>query len=149
MLHPADSADGEATRAKGPVTRRGALMRLASAGVLAAGNVGSALASADPILAAIERHRAAWLAVGDLCRAIDDVAGARRGQQVAQDDLEAYERASATAERALQELLATPPESLDGMRAAVIYILGFDAGFMTDLAGPFLATLLKSPILAG
>jgi hypothetical protein len=149
MLNSADSADGEATRAKGPMTRRDVLMRLGGVGALAAGNVGSAGAGADPILAAIERHRAAWLAVGDLCRTIDDVAAARRGQKVAQDDLDAYERANATAERALQELLATPPESHDGMRAAVIYILGFDADFMTDLAGPFLATLLKSPILAG
>ena len=149
MLNPAGSADGDARRAKGPITRRGVLMRLVSAGALATGNIGAADAPADPILAAIERHRAAWLAVGDLCRAIDDVAAARRGHKVTQGDLDAYERVSATSEHALEELLATPPESLEGLREAITYILGFDAGFFADLAGPFLATLLKSPILAG
>ena len=57
--------------------------------------------------------------------------------------------ASASAEQALEELLATPPESLDGLRAAVAYILDFDAECISDLARPFLTTLLKSPILAG
>ena len=148
MLNHTDLADGGALRANGHISRRHVLTRLASAGALTVGNIGPAVASTDPIFAAIERHRAAWLAAGDLCCAIDEVAAARRGRKVAQADCKAFERASANAEQALEELLATPPESLDGIRAAVIYILDFDAECLSDLARPFLTTLLKSPILA-
>ena len=148
MLSRTDLADGEAMRANGHITRRHVLTRLASAGALAVGTGAPTGASTDPIIAAIERHRAAWLASGDLCRAIDEVAAARRGQKVAQADWDAFERATEIAEQALKELLATPPESVDGIKAAITYILDFDAGYMADLARPFLTTLLKSPILA-
>ncbi len=147
MLNRSDLAGGEAMRANGHITRRHVLTRLASAGALAVGNTGPVGASTDPIIAAIERHRSAWLASGDLCRAIDEVAAARRGQRVGQADWDAFERASVNAELALEELLATPPESLDGIRVAISYVLDFDAGYMADLARPFLTTLLKSPIL--
>jgi hypothetical protein len=149
MLNHSDSADGGAIRANGHITRRHVLTRLAGADALAIGTGGPTGASTDPIIAAIERHRAAWLASGDLCRAIDEVAAARRGQKVAQADWDAFERESVNAEKALQDLLATPPESRDGIRLAITYILEFDAGCIVDLARPFLATLLKSPILAG
>jgi hypothetical protein len=148
MLNHKDSADGGAMRANGHLTRRHVFTRLASAGALAVGNIGPARTSTDPIIAAIERHRAAWRASGDLCRAIDEVAAARRGQRVRQTDWDAFERANATADIALEELLATAPESLDGIRVAITYILDFDSGCIADLARPFLTTLLNSPILA-
>jgi hypothetical protein len=135
-------------RANGHITRRHILTRLASAGALAVGAGGPTGSSTDPIIAAIERHRAAWRASGDLCRAIDEVAAARRGQRVGQADWDAFESANANAEKALEELLATPPESLDGIRLAITYILGFDSDCIADLVRPFLTTLLKSPILA-
>jgi len=97
MLNRTDLADGGAMRANGHITRRHVLTRLASAGALTVGNIGPAVASTDPILAAIERHRAAWLAAGDLCHAIDEVAAARRGQKVAQADCDAFERVLAAA----------------------------------------------------
>jgi hypothetical protein len=140
--------DGGAMRANGPMTRRHVLARLASAGALAVGTGAPTGASTDPIIAAIERHRSASLAVGELCRAIDEVAAARRGQRVGQADWDAFERANATADIALEELLATAPESLDGIRVAITYILDFDSGCIADLARPFLTTLLNSPILA-
>ena len=148
MLNRTDLADGGAMRANGHITRRHVLTRLASAGALAVGTGAPTGASTDPIIAAIERHRGAWLASGDLCRAIDEVAAARRGQRVGQADWDALERESANAEKALEELLATPPQSLDGIRVAITYILDFDSGCIADLARPFLTTLLKSPILA-
>jgi hypothetical protein len=147
MLNRTDSADGGVTRANGHITRRHVLTRLASAGALAVGTGAPTGASTDPIFAAIERHRAAWRASGDLCRAIDEVAAAHRGQRVGQADWDAFERASSNAEKALEELLATPPQSLDGIRVAITYILDFDSGCIADLARPFLTTLLKSPIL--
>ena len=149
MLNNADSADGGAMRANGHITRRDVFTRLASAGILAVGNVGPAGASRDPILAAIERHRAAWLVAGDLCHAVDEVAAARRGQKVAQADWDAFERANANAEQALDELLATPPASLEGIRVTITYFLNFDEGYLADLARPFLTALLKSPVLPG
>ena len=109
MLNRTDLADGGAMRANGHITRRHVLTRLASAGALAVGTGAPTGASTDPIFAAIERHRAAWRASGDLCRAIDEVAAAHRGQRVGQADWDAFERASANAEQALEELLATPP----------------------------------------
>jgi hypothetical protein len=148
MLNHADLADGGVMHANGHMTRRDVFTRMAGAVALAVGNIGPAVASPDPILAAIERHRAAWFVAGDLCHAVDEVAAARRGQKVAQADWDAFERASANAEHALDELLATPPASLEGIRVAITYILALDQGYLADLAGPFLTTLLKSPVLA-
>jgi hypothetical protein len=148
MLNRTDLDEGGAMRANVHITRRHVLTRLASAGALAVGTGATTGASTDPIIAVIERHRSAWLASGDLCRAIDEVAATRRGQKVSQTDWEAFERASANADRALEELLATAPESLEGIRAAITYILDFDAECISDLARSFLTNILKSPILA-
>ena len=97
MLNHIDSAEGGAMRANGHITRRHVLTRLASAGALTVGNVGPAVASTDPIIAAIERHKIAWSAVGALSPSIDEVAAARRGQKVAQADCDAFERVLAAA----------------------------------------------------
>ena len=103
MLNRSDSADCGALSVDGRKTRRDVLTVLASAGALTVVEVGLAGASTDPVFPAIERHGAAWTAVGALCPAIDEVAIARRGHEVPQADWEAYERASAIAEQALDE----------------------------------------------
>jgi hypothetical protein len=148
MLNRTDPADGKAMRANGHVTRRNVLTRLASASAFVVGIGGPTRPSTDPIIAAIERHRTAWHIAGDLCRTVDEVAAHRRGQKVAEADWDAFERASVNAEKALEELLSTPPESLDGIRMAITYILDFDSGCRDDLARAFLTMLLTSPILA-
>jgi hypothetical protein len=148
MPNRSDSANGGVVSVDGRKTRREVLTVFGSAGALTVGNVGLVDASTDRVLTAIERHKAAWTAVGALCPAIDEVAMARLGNEVAQADWDAYERATAIAEQALDELLATPPGTIESMRAAITYILGFDDGDLSDLARPFLMTLLKSPTLA-
>ncbi len=140
------SAKGGALPAEGYKTHRAALGALASALVIP--KIAARAATADPIFAAIERHKIAWRTVGALSRSIDDVAAMRKGREVARAERYAFERANATADLALEELLATAPESLDGIRVAITYILDFDSGYIADLARPFLTTLLNSPILA-
>jgi hypothetical protein len=134
MLNRSDLANGDATTAHGHITRRDVFVRLAGASPLAVGNIGPAGASPDPILAAIGRHGAAWMAVGALGPAVDEVVAARRGRKLVQADWDAFERASAKAEHALDRLLATPPASLEGIRVAITYILNFDEGYLADLA---------------
>jgi hypothetical protein len=72
----------------------------------------------------------------------------RKGREVARAERDAYERASATEENALDELLTATPETAAGMRAAIAYLVSFDNGRLPDNLGLFLATLLKSPSFA-
>jgi hypothetical protein len=142
------SAKGGAMSAEGHTTRRAALGALASASALVIPKVAARAATADPVLAAIERHSAAWTVVGALSPSIDDVAAMRKGRQVARAEWDAYERASASEESALDDLLATTPATAVGMRAAIAYLVSFDDGRLPDNLGLFLATLLRSPLFA-
>jgi hypothetical protein len=121
------SAEGEALPAEGHTTCRAALGALASALVIP--KVAARAAAADPIFAAIERHKVAWKTVGALSPSIDEVAAMRTGRHVARAERDAYERASATEENALGELLATPPTTSAEMRKAIEYITGFEDGY--------------------
>jgi hypothetical protein len=141
------SAKGGALAAEGDKTRRAALGALASALIIP--KIDARAATADPIFAAIERHNVAWTAVGALSPSIDDVAAMRKGRDVSQSEWDAYERASATEENALSELLATTPATAVGMRAAIAYLVSFDDGYLSESARPFLVTLLKSPVFVG
>src|ERR1700677_164355 len=95
-------------------TRRDALCFLASAGALGLPQQSPLSAIRDPVLAAIERHEVAWAALGPLCSAIDEVAAARRGREVAEADRTAHARASAVADQTLDALLTTPPLTVEG-----------------------------------
>jgi hypothetical protein len=141
------SAKGGATPAEGHRTRRAALGALASA--LAIPKIGAMAALPDPIFAAIERHSAAWAIVATMAPAVDEVAAMRKGREIAQVDWDAYERASALAEAALDSLLTMPPASFAGIRAAMEYLTGYDDGRLPDNIGQFLVTLLKSPLFVG
>ena len=78
---------------EGHTTRRAALGALASA--LVDPNVGTMPSSVDRIFAAIERHKAAWAAVGAMTPAVDEVAAIREGREITQADWEAFEGANA------------------------------------------------------
>jgi len=138
------SAKGGVLPDGGHTTRRAALGALASALVIP--KIAARAATADPIFAAIERHKIAWRAVGALSPTIDDVAAMRKGREVARTERDAYERASATEENALAELLTATPETAAGMRAAIAYLVSFDDGYLSESVRPFLTTLLKSPV---
>jgi hypothetical protein len=141
------SAKGGAMPAGGHKTRRAALGALASA--LAIPRICATAALPDPIFVAIERHSAAWAIVATMAPAVDEVAAMRKGREVSQVDWDAYERASALDEAALDGLLTTPPTSFAGIRAAIEYLTGYDDGRLPDNIGQFLVSLLKSPLLVG
>jgi hypothetical protein len=139
------SAKGGAMPAGGHTTRRAALGALA--GALATPTITLfAAALPDPIFAAIERHKAAWAAVGAMTRAVDEVAAIREGREITQADWDASERGSAMEEHALNAILNTAPTTAPGMRAAIQYLVGYDDGRLPDNIGKFLVTLLKSPL---
>ncbi len=138
------SAKGGALPAEGHKTRRAALGALASA--LVVPKIAAWTATADPIFAAIERHKIAWRAVGTLSPSIDDVAAMRKGREVARADFDAFEWARALEDKTLEELVATAPTTFPGMRAAIEYLTGFEDGYLSESVRPFLTTLLKSPV---
>jgi hypothetical protein len=141
---------GNSTAYGARTTRRAALWGLAGVSALGIPAIGSITpALSDPVFAAIARHKIAWTELGELGPAIDEVVAIRSSRPVTKFDWDAFERASAKAEHALEQLLATPPVSLEGIRIAIIYILDFDESYLVDLVNPLLRTLLKSPVLAG
>jgi hypothetical protein len=161
------SADGGAMPAKGLQTRRAALGALACvpalailpAAALATPSTVEAVRSvadgwikgpvgADPIFAAIERHKATWTGYMDLSDRTDDVAAEEEGWRATQADREACDAASDAETECMDALLATVPMTAAGARAAIAYLVRFDDECMPDMSGRFLATLLKSPLLA-
>jgi len=82
-----------------------------------------------------------------LAPATDEVAAMRGGHKVTPADWNAYDPASAIEQASLRKLLATPPQSIDGIRAAISYILCFDDCCLFDPVKPFPVALLKSPAL--
>ena len=125
-------------------TRRDALCFLASAGALGRPQQSSLSTIRDPVFAAIERHEVAWAALGPLCSAIDEVAAARRGRELAEADRTAHARASVVADQTLDALLTTPPLTVEGLRAAILYIVELDDGCLSEVARPFLLNVLNS-----
>ena len=137
-----------------PFTRRAALSgalaaipALAGAAIVATPSLALA-ANPDPIFAAIEWHREAWRIFDATCGLTDNVVADREGREVTPDDEAAYEAANDAEEAALANMCETPPQTVAGMRAAIEYFVKFDTGCMPDASGAFLATLLKSPVLA-
>ncbi len=137
--------------AEGHKTRRAALRALVGASALALPVISSiaAAALADPIFSAIERHLAAWRAVDALFTSIDVAGAVQNGREINQADWEAFERARALEDQLLDELRATPPATVAGMRAALEYLVIFQGGYLSNCVVPFLVTLLKSPLFAG
>jgi hypothetical protein len=88
----------------------------------------------DPIFAAIDRHVAAngaWNAIdGDV-------------------DPKADALASIAEKEAIEDLLATAPKTIFGLRAAVEYLAHYDSGCEPTASGRFIKAALKSPALAG
>jgi hypothetical protein len=100
----------------------------------------------DPVFAAIARHEATELAFYAASNLTDEVMAEREGRAITPADEAEFERAEAAYDSALDELLATPPTTKAGARAALDYVIGLDRG--CPLAH-FARTLRDSPILAG
>jgi hypothetical protein len=103
-----------------------------------------AAAAADPIFAAIERHKTAWTAFVETVDLLNNVEGEQDGSE---EEIR-YMEASAAANDALEAFLATPPMTLAGLRAALEYVVEVDSGCMLDNGGRIAETLLRSPALA-
>jgi hypothetical protein len=103
---------------------------------------------ADPIFAAIERHKELFAIFTGTCDRADEVKAKREGREVTEADEAALEAACDAEMDAAAELVAIPPTTVAGMRAAIEYIVEYDKGCVPHSCAQFLATLLESPLLA-
>jgi hypothetical protein len=94
----------------------------------------------DPVFAAIERSRAAWLALGSVLTQADEA-----GEEPDEGELAA---AHAVNTEALDNLLKTTPETLAGARAAIAWLVKVDDGSVPERSGKYMETLLRSPVFA-
>jgi len=108
------------------LSRRSVLKGMPVAAV-AASSALPAIAQADPIFAAIERHKEAHKAY------------------FKHDDLTDEEADAEVA--ACEQLLETIPTSKEGIRAALEWLIRYEAGMTPETCGKYLPTLLKSPAL--
>ena len=149
MSEHAASPEGGAIAAEAHKTRRAALRTLVGASALAIPTIGaSAGARPDPILAAIERHKAAYEAALALSFAIDDVIYTPE-REVSEAEWDALQRAHENEDAAFDALLTAPPETSLGMRAIIAHLISIDDGGLSPKVRQLLALLQKSRLLAG
>jgi hypothetical protein len=103
-------------------------------------------AAADPVFAAIERHRETLPAFEDALKRTDELVARNEGREVTQADLDADAAAGRAESDALDALLALPPVTPAGARAAIEYLTAHEGGYHVEAYRP---TLLESPLLAG
>lgn len=101
----------------------------------------AAPADADPIFAAIERHRRAHQALGEACRLTDEMGAAQAYET-------RWRKANKAEERALEALAS--PTTPAGARAVFAYIRARGPVRLWELVkwDDFLEALIKSPALA-
>jgi hypothetical protein len=139
-----------------PIDRRAALISIARAGALILPTAGlaatAALATtADPIFAAIERHRASYLRFLASINAADEVLAKKQGRTVtAAEEAENDDALHAEIELFLA-LLATPPQTKAGAQALIRYVSRsqFDIGNVDHALEALFAALLRSPLIEG
>lgn len=117
-------------------------------GALAQTTAAAPAGDADPIFAAIERHKAAERAFLVTCDRTDEVRASQEGREVTEDDEAAWDSARDVEEAALQALIETAPTSKAGVRAAIEWLSHYDRGYAFRHVGQFAMTLLRSPVLA-
>jgi hypothetical protein len=64
-------------------------------------------------------------------------------------DPKADEAASIAETEAIEDLLATAPKTILGLRAAIEYLAHYDSGCEPTASGRFIKAALKSPVLSG
>ena len=152
MTIDADRASANATP-NSLLSRRAALAGAfralpAIAGVAALAGPSTA-SPADPIFAAIQRHKEAWRAFGEVCSITDTVAAREEGREVTAADEAVHEAASDAEYAARDELFQSPAQTAAGMRAFIEHYIEYDVGCMDEVTSAFLEALLESPVLAG
>ena len=133
---------------KTKTSRRLFLAASSATAVFGALSAAAVAQEADPIYAAIERHKAAWSAFSEACDRTDEVAVHERGGVVTAEDEAFFEAANDAEVVALDALLATAPATIAGVRAVIAYIADFDHACLTENPAKLLETLLRSPMLA-
>jgi hypothetical protein len=148
MSKQAIPPEGGSIAAEDQQTRRAALRALAGVSALAIPTIGGiASGLPDPILTAIERHKAAYEAALALSFAIDDAIHTPEGREVSDAEWDAYYRAREHEEAVFDELLAGAPETCGGMQAIIAHLIGIDDGRLSRTMRQLLALLLKSRVL--
>jgi hypothetical protein len=82
----------------------------------------------------VEAHKAAW------ARLLETEART--------NDHEALEKAGGAVDAALDEIMKTPPRTRAGARAVIESLVEWDKDGSMETSGQYLATLLRSPVLA-
>ena len=95
---------------------------------------GGAKDGEDPVLALVARCRREWNNFGEVLE-----------KTGAWDDKQARRALAA----AMARLLATPPTTLAGARAAVAWLVEYDEPNVPNTSGEYMRTLSRSPIFAG
>jgi hypothetical protein len=128
-------------------TRRAALGALASLTALAI-PAAAMVAPADPIFAAIEKHRLALAAFAAASNLTDDVKAEQEGREVTEADWTADDAALKAEGVALEELATTVPLTSAGARAMLEYCASSDAVDFTEYSAKIMRTLRRSPVFA-
>lgn len=134
---------------KPETTRRAVVAGLAAApvaGLPALATVSSS-AVADPIFAAIDRHKAAHQALNRICSLTDEILAEEEGREVTDADWVLHDAASDAEIEALETLIETAPTSKAGARAAIEWLVRYDSRGEDARLGEFAMTLLRSPVL--
>jgi hypothetical protein len=131
-----------------PLSRRAALAGALAAVPALAGAARSAsppmASTADPIFAAIERHKAACDDFTAASGRTDPVAARRAGRVVTSADEAALEAAWERESEALEGLGAALPVTVAGARALIMHIIAYDS---PEVSQNMLAALLDAPVL--
>ena len=113
-----------------------------------------ALAGAAPTVRTLTRSSQPSRAIGNFgwpsrWRAIEQIASCadEQGREVTQEDEDVYAETRDAEDIAMDNLLATPPTTKAGARAAIEYLLHYDRGCEPRAIGAFAATMLKSSVL--
>ncbi|MFO1125122.1 MAG: hypothetical protein U1E25_07460 [Methylocystis sp.] len=133
---------------KTATTRRTVMAGVAAAPVAGLPAIAGAVAEDDPIFAAIERHKAAWLAFLPTCDLTDIVLAKQQGRDITEFDEAAFDAANDAETEALEALIETEPTTKAGARAAIKWLLEYNRGCEPRDIGRFAMTILRSPALA-
>lgn len=100
----------------------------------------------DPVFAAIEAHRCAWVVVMAAMDQADGPRAKQQGRTVTPADVEAKERADRVLDDTMAALQQTAPVTMAGLRAAIAYFVAWDGDEMGRDASIGLQALLRTPL---
>jgi hypothetical protein len=100
--------------------------------------------SADPIFAAIERHKAAWRLFGETTMRTDQVRARQEGREVTEADETAYQVTMEAEDAAIDDIANCLPTTIAGVRALIEHAAAYAD---QDVATWMVEALLDAPAL--